>query len=87
MNRRTFLKTSALGAGTLTIGNLSWSFARQGTRSLIVVANAGDAQTGTAPSLSLIDAESYEVVGEFSVAQPYSFPATRWDFRRDLLWG
>jgi hypothetical protein len=87
MNRRTFLKASALGVGSLALSDLRWSSARGAARALIVVANAGDAQTGTAPSLSVVDPATYEVVGEFSVAQPYSFPATRWDFRRDLLWG
>lgn len=87
MDRRTFLKRSALGGSALAFGHLQWSVARDEPRSLIVVANAGDAQTGTAPSLSLIDPATYEVLGEFPVAQPYSFPATRWDFRRDLLWG
>jgi hypothetical protein len=56
-------------------------------RALIVVVNAGDARAVIAPSVSIIDPSSYEVLGDFSVAEPYNFPATRWDFRRDLLWG
>ncbi len=87
MDRRTFLKLSALSGGALTFGQLQWGVAQNEQRPLIVVVNAGDAQTGIAPSVSVIDPSTYEVLGDFSVAQPYSFPATRWDFKRDLLWG
>jgi DNA-binding beta-propeller fold protein YncE len=87
MNRRTFLKLSALSGGALTFGHLQWGLAQNEQRPLIVVVNAGDIQAGVATSVSVIDPSTYEVLGDFSVAQPYSFPATRWDFQRDLLWG
>jgi DNA-binding beta-propeller fold protein YncE len=87
MNRRTFLKLSAFSGGALAFGQLQVGLAQSGRRALIVVANAGDAQAGVVPSVSIIDPSTYEVLGDFSVAQAYSFPATRWDFKRDLLWG
>ena len=87
MDRRTFLKLSALSGSALTFGHLQWGLAQNEQRPLIVVVNAGDAQAGIAASVSLIDPSTYEVLGDFPVAQPYSFPATRWDFKRDLLWG
>lgn len=92
MNRRTFLKLSALSGSALALEQLRWTEANttkapREARDLIVVMNAGDAQAGIAPSLSAIDPLSYAVLGTFPVAEGYSFPATRWDFRRDLLWG
>ena len=87
MDRRTFLKLSALSGGALALGQLPWAEAQGQPIGIIVVLNAGDAQTGVAPSLNVIDPASYELLGTFPVAQPYSFPATRWDFGRDLLWG
>lgn len=87
MDRRTFLKLSALSGGALTFGQLQWGTAQNGRRALMIIANAGDAEAGTPPSVSVIDPATYEMLGEFSVTQTYNFPATRWDFKRDLLWG
>ncbi len=87
MNRRTFLKLTALSGSALTLGQLPWAQAQSEHGKLIVVLNAGDSQAEVAPSLSVIDPFTYEQLGTFPVTQPYSFPATRWDFKRDLLWG
>jgi len=87
MDRRTFLKLSAFSGSALALGQLPWAEAQNEARKLIVVLNAGDAEAGIAPSFSILDPTSYELLGTFPVTQPYSFPATRWDFKRDLLWG
>jgi phosphodiesterase/alkaline phosphatase D-like protein len=68
MNRRTFLKLSALSGGALTLAQPLWGIARNEQRPLIVVVNAGDARAGVAASLSVIDPASYEVLGDFPVA-------------------
>jgi hypothetical protein len=87
VDRRTFLRLSALSGGALALRQLRRAEAQNEVRKLIVVLNGGDGQARLAPSLSVLDPASYELLGTFPMMQPYNFPATRWDFQRDLLWG
>ena len=80
MNRRTFLKLSAAGLSTAALARFPWGLAQGSAQNLIVVSNAGD---GT---VSLIDPHGLEVLKTLPLAGAYSFPATRWDFERDLVW-
>ena len=80
MNRRTFLKLSAAGLSTAALARLPWGRAQGSAQDLIVVSNAGD---GT---VSLIDPHGLEVLKTLPLAGAYSFPATRWNFERDLVW-
>ncbi len=80
-SRRTFLKGVVGGAALLALG--SWRVASaQGAapRDLIVVSNNGG------PSVTLIDPASLEVLATLPLAGAFSFPATRWDPERDLIW-
>ncbi len=80
-SRRTFLKGAVGSAALLALG--SWRFATaQGApkRDLIVVSNNGGA------SVTLIDPASLEVLATLPLAGAFSFPATRWDPERDLIW-
>lgn len=86
MNRRSFLKLSAAGTAALALGQWRFALAQNDLRNLIVVSNAGDGSAGVGPSVSLIDPDSLEVVATLPLAGSYSFPATRWDFERDLIW-
>ena len=86
MNRRTFLKLTAAGTAALVLGQWRYAFAQNGLRNLIVVSNAGDNGAGVGPSVSLIDPDALEVVATLPLSGSYSFPATRWDFERDLIW-
>jgi DNA-binding beta-propeller fold protein YncE len=86
MNRRSFLKLSAAGAAALALGQWRFAMAQGDLRNLVVVSNAGDGAAGVGPSVSLIDPDSLEVLATLPLAGSYSFPATRWDFERDLIW-
>lgn len=81
LSRRSFLKSAVGGAALLALG--PWRFANaQGAapRDLIVVSNNGGS------SITLIDPASLEVLATFPLAGAFSFPATRWDPERDLIW-
>ncbi|MEX2502112.1 MAG: hypothetical protein WD336_07035 [Trueperaceae bacterium] len=86
MNRREFLRRTAAGAALASVGTLGIGFAQGpgGRRDLIAVSNAGDADT--APSVSLIDPDSYQVLATVPLAGSYSLPSTRWHFARDKIW-
>ena len=89
MNRRHFLKLSALSLGAAALSQLPWSLAQEeGLQDLIVVSNAGDdsVEGGSLPSISLIDPKSLKLLATLPLEGAYSFPATRWDFVRDLIW-
>lgn len=86
MNRRTFLKLSAAGLGALAFDQLGWSFAQEGSSDLIVVSNAGDADAGVAPTISLIDPVALSVLKTLPLPVSFAFPATRWNFERDVIW-
>ncbi len=81
LSRRTFLKAAVGSAALLALG--PWRFASaQGAspRDLVVVSNNGGA------SVTLIDPASLEVLATLPLAGAFSFPATRWDPERDLIW-
>lgn len=86
MKRRTFLKLSAAGLAGLAFDGLRLSFAQEGITDLVVVSNAGDADAGVAPTISLIDPLALSVLKTLPLPVSFTFPATRWDFRRDILW-
>jgi len=81
LSRRSFLEGVVGGAALLALG--PWRFASaQGAspRDLIVVSNNGG------PSVTLIDPASLEALATLPLAGAFSFPATRWDPERDLIW-
>jgi DNA-binding beta-propeller fold protein YncE len=86
MNRRSFLKLTAASGAALALGQLRFALAQSESRDLVVVSNAGDGGAGIGPSVSLIDPVSLAVLATVPLSGSYSFPATRWDFERDLIW-
>jgi len=86
IDRRTFLKWTAGGLAALAAVRWQDASADEGRRDLIAVSSAGDKQAGVAPSISLIDPDSYDVLATLPLAGHFSFPATRWDPARDLIW-
>lgn len=86
IDRRSFLKWSAAGLMTLAVSQWGWVVAEGERRDLIVVSNAGDAKAGEAPSVSVIDPGSLEVLATLPMVDYFSFPATRWDPARDVIW-
>ncbi|UCH27435.1 MAG: hypothetical protein JSV66_07310 [Trueperaceae bacterium] len=86
MRRRTFLKLSVTALGAAALGQLRWGLANQTSQELIIVSNAGDANAGVLPSVSLIEPNNLQVVATLALPSSYSFPATRWDFERDVIW-
>lgn len=86
MNRRSFLKLTAVSTAAVALGRWQLALAQGDLRDLVVVSNAGDGEAGVAPSISLIDPGSLSVAATLPLAGSYSFPATRWDFERDLIW-
>lgn len=86
MDRRSFLKLTAAGSLALALGPLRTVFSQESLRDLVVVSNGGDAAAGIDPSVSVIDPERLEVLVTVPLSSSYSFPATRWDFERDLIW-
>ncbi|MEJ2667446.1 MAG: twin-arginine translocation signal domain-containing protein [Deinococcales bacterium] len=84
LSRRTFLKGTLGGAALLALGSWRVGLADgSGPRDLIVVSNNG-ARGG--PSVTLVDPDSLEVLATVPLAGAFSFPATRWDDTRDLIW-
>ncbi|MEX2541420.1 MAG: hypothetical protein WD314_06410 [Trueperaceae bacterium] len=87
MKRRTFLKLTAASGLAVALGQWrGFALAQGEARDLLVVSNAGDGSAGVAPSVSLIDPDNLTVLATVPLAGSYSFPATRWDFERDLIW-
>jgi DNA-binding beta-propeller fold protein YncE len=86
MKRRTFLKLSAATLGTAVLGRLHSGLAQEAKQELIVVSNAGNADAGVMPSISLIEPSSLQVLATLAMPSSYSFPATRWDFGRNVIW-
>jgi len=87
LTRRTFLKGTLGGAALLALG--PWrpaAAAGGGTRDLIVVSNHGKGGPVAGPSVTLVDPDSLEVLATLPFAGAFSFPATRWDNARDLIW-
>jgi DNA-binding beta-propeller fold protein YncE len=84
MNRRSFLKLTAASTAALALGQFRFALAQADLRDLIVVSNAGG--SGGSPSVSVIDPDTLQVLATVPLAGSYSFPATRWDFERDLIW-
>ena len=83
MNRRKFLKLAGAGAATAALGKLHWAWSQGELKNLIIVSNAGGS---VEPTISLIDPSSLQVLMTLPIPGTYSFPATRWDFERDLIW-
>ena len=83
--RRAFMKTAGLGAGAVAMMPLSSAFAQARADRLIVVSNGGG--DGIPPSMTLIDPDRLEVALTLEAPASFSFPATRWAYKRDVLWG
>ena len=87
VSRRAFLRTAAGGALVLALG--PWRLAHGasgGVRELVAVSNHGAGRSQGGPSVTLIDPASLEVLATLPMAGAFSFPATRWDPKRDLIW-
>ena len=83
--RRSFVKLAGLGLGATVLATFHQALAAVGR--LIVVSSSGDSAENIGPSMSLIDPESLEVVVTLPAPGSFSFPASRWNFTRDILWG
>ncbi len=86
LNRRDFLKWSALGLSAAALGQLQLGFAQGEARELIVVSNAGNPDEGIDATVSLIDPRTLGVLQTLPLAGAFSFPANRWHFGRDVIW-
>ncbi len=83
VSRRRFLKGALGGAALLALGSWRLGLADgSGPRDLIVVSSHG----GGRPGVTLVDPDTLAVLASLSLAGAYSFPATRWDNQRDLIW-
>jgi len=81
LSRRAFLRGAVGGAALLALAPWRFAAGQGGTpRDLIVVSNNGGA------SVTVIDPSSLEVLATVPLAGAFSFPATRWDPERDLIW-
>jgi len=87
LSRRSFLKGSLGGAAVLALGPWRLASAEGGSaRDLIIVSNHGKSGGNGGPSVTLVDPDSLAVLATVPLAGGYSFPATRWDNARDLIW-
>lgn len=80
VSRRTFLKGALGGATLLALAPWRYAAADGTARDLIVVSNNGER------SVTVIDPVDLEVLATLPLAGTFSFPATRWDATRDLIW-
>src|SRR4051812_18474474 len=83
--RREVLKWAGAGSGAVALGSLGSLFAATVADRMIVVSNGGG--SGVPPSMTLIDPDTLDVLVTLSAAGAFSFPATRWAIRRDIMWG
>jgi YVTN family beta-propeller protein len=87
VSRRAFLRTAVGGALVLALA--PWRLAAGasgGARDLVVVSNHGGGGSHGGPSVTLIDPGTLDVLATVPLAGAFSFPATRWDPKRDLIW-
>ena len=83
--RRTFVKLAGLGMGAAALAPYTQALAAAGR--LIVISNGGDSDAGIGASMTLIDPETLDVLVTLPAPGSLSFPAARWDFARDIIWG
>jgi hypothetical protein len=83
--RREFVRIAGGGIGAVALAPLASAFAQTGSDPLIVVSNGGDANNPT--SMTLIHPRTLDVLLSIEAPFSFSFPATRWAFRRDTVWG
>ena len=83
--RRQFVQWTGFGVGAAAVAPVSSVFAAVGADSLIVVSNAGASDSPA--SMSLIHPESLEVLVTLPAPGAFAFPATRWAYARDIVWG
>jgi len=83
--RRQILQWTGAGAGAVALGSLSSVFAATVADRMIVVSNGGGA--GVPPSMTLLDPGTLDVLVTLTAPGAFSFPATRWAVRRDIMWG
>lgn len=87
LSRRRFLRGALGGAALAALGPWRSGLAEGGAaRDLVVVSNNGGGGAGGGPSVSLIDPATLAVLVTLPLAGAFSFPATRWDPDRDLIW-
>ncbi len=85
--RRTVLRGAALASAYLALGPWRGVLAQAGARrDLIVVSNNGGGGAGGGPSVTLVDPARLEALVTLPLGGAFSFPATRWDPARDLIW-
>jgi hypothetical protein len=73
------------GLSATALAPITNAFAQARSDRLVVTSNAGDADTPA--SLTLIHPDSLEVLLTLPAPAAFSFPATRWAFKRDVIWG
>jgi hypothetical protein len=83
--RRQILQWTGAGAGAVAVSSLGSVFAATVADRMIVVSNGGGA--GVPPSMTLLDPDTLDVLVTVSAPGAFSFPATRWGFSRDIVWG
>ncbi|MBT3396210.1 MAG: hypothetical protein HOH89_01770 [Alphaproteobacteria bacterium] len=54
---------------------------------MVVISNGGDSDAGIGASMTLIDPETLDVLVTLPAPGSLTFPAARWDYTRDIIWG
>ena len=83
--RRSFVKLAGLGTGATMIAPYHQALAAAGR--MVVISNGGDSDAGIGASMTLIDPETLDVLATLSAPGSLTFPAARWDYTRDIIWG
>ena len=83
--RRDFVRLAGAGIGAAALAPITNVFAQAGSDRLVVTSNAGDENNPA--SLTVIHPDSLEVLLTVPAPGTFSFPATRWAYNRDVVWG
>jgi len=83
--RRSFVKLAGLGMGATMMAPYHQALAAAGR--MVVISNGGDSDAGIGASMTLIDPETLDVLVTLSAPGSLTFPASRWDYTRDIIWG
>jgi DNA-binding beta-propeller fold protein YncE len=83
--RRSFVKMAGLGVGASMMAPYHQALAAAGR--MVVISNGGDSDAGISASMTLIDAETLDVLVTLPAPGSLAFPAARWNYARDIIWG
>jgi len=76
---------AGLGMGATALAPYHQALAAAGR--MVVISNGGDSDAGIGASMTLIDPETLDVLATLPAPGSLAFPAARWDYTRDIIWG